>query len=173
MFEPNYQKGLLATKYQRVYFTDGTVQSENLPGQRWKFPIGIRASYFLGDHLILRPFYRFYADNWNLKSHTISLESVLKLSPGLSVSPFYRYYIQKGVPYFNEYGTTELGTTYFTSDYDLANLNSHHFGTGVRWIPQKSILGSNLIALELRYAHYIRTPDLKSNIISLGIKVKP
>jgi len=62
--EPTYQSGLLATKYQRVYFTDGTLKVETLPDTRYKLPIGIRANYFLGDRFIVRSFYRLYRDNW-------------------------------------------------------------------------------------------------------------
>ena len=40
IFEPTRQQGLLATKYQRVYFTDGTAQTETLPDKRFKIPIG-------------------------------------------------------------------------------------------------------------------------------------
>ena len=40
-----YQEGLLATKYQRVYFTDSsTERTENLPDKRYKLPIGDRKS---------------------------------------------------------------------------------------------------------------------------------
>ena len=39
--EPSYQRGLLATKYQRDYFTDGSERVENLPDGRYKLPIKI------------------------------------------------------------------------------------------------------------------------------------
>ncbi|WP_143013967.1 hypothetical protein [Mucilaginibacter sp. OK268] len=50
IIEPSYQHGLLATKYQRDYFTDGSERVENLPGSRYKLPIAVRFNYFLGDH---------------------------------------------------------------------------------------------------------------------------
>ncbi len=71
--EPSYQEGLLSTPYHRVYFTDGTLKVEKLPGTRAKLPIGLRASYFLGDRFIIRSFYRYYQDNWGMKAHTVSL----------------------------------------------------------------------------------------------------
>jgi len=63
-----YQKGLLGTAYQRVYFGDNgnNAYSEKLPDNRFKLPIGLRANYFLGDKFILRGFYRYYTDSWKL-----------------------------------------------------------------------------------------------------------
>jgi hypothetical protein len=79
--EPSYQSGLLATKYQRVFFTDGSELTETLPGTRMKIPIGLRANYFLGDRFIIRSFYRYYQDNWGLKAHTIDMELPVKITP--------------------------------------------------------------------------------------------
>ncbi|HKG70030.1 MAG TPA: DUF3570 domain-containing protein, partial [Segetibacter sp.] len=75
LFDPAYQKGLLATKYQRVYFTDGSERAETLPDKRFKIPLGARANYFLGDNVIIRSFYRYYRDDWGLKAHAIDLET--------------------------------------------------------------------------------------------------
>ncbi|HEX4851347.1 MAG TPA: DUF3570 domain-containing protein, partial [Puia sp.] len=49
-----YQSGYLGLPFHRVYFNDGKDTIENLPSQRFKFPIGLRLNYFLGDNIILR-----------------------------------------------------------------------------------------------------------------------
>jgi hypothetical protein len=79
--DPAYQAGLLATKYQRVYFTDGTVKSEELPDTRFKLPIGARLNYFAGNKVVIRTFYRYYQDNWGVKAHTFELETPIKMTP--------------------------------------------------------------------------------------------
>ena len=171
--EPTYQKGLLATKYQRVYFTDGSEQAENLPGSRLKLPIGIRANYFLGDKFILRSFYRYYRDNWGLKAHTVELEMPVKLSPFFSVSPFYRFYSQNGVDYFAPYGQHTSNETYYTSDYDLSKFTSNYLGANFRLVPQNGILGMHQFhSIEIRYGHYLRSNGLNSNQISLHLQFK-
>ena len=58
------QNGYLGLPFHRVYFADGSVHVENLPSNRFKIPLGLRANYFLGDKIILRTFYRFYKDDW-------------------------------------------------------------------------------------------------------------
>lgn len=118
--EPSYQKGLLATRYQRNYFTDGSLQAETLPGERYKLPIAARINYFATDQILLRTFYRYYMDNWGIRAHTAELEVPVKLSSFISVSPFYRYNEQTGTRYFAGYGQHSPGASYFTSDYDLS-----------------------------------------------------
>ncbi len=171
--EPVYQNGLLATKYQRVYFTDGSVRSETLPDQRFKLPFGIRANYFLGDRFIVRSFYRYYMDDWGVKAHTIDLETPVKITPSFSVSPFYRYYAQTAADYFTPFGVHKTTDDYYTSDYDLSKFNSQFFGAGIRLVPANGVLGiEKLKSLELRGGHYTRSEGLSANTISLHLTFK-
>jgi hypothetical protein len=171
--EPSYQSGLLATKYQRVFFKDGTELTETLPGTRMKIPVGIRANYFLGDRFIIRSFYRYYHDDWGTRAHTIDMELPVKITPFFSLSPFYRFYSQNAVDYFAPYAQHNRSEKYFTSDYDLSKFTSHFFGTGFRLAPPKGVLGvQKLNSIEIRYGHYQRSNGLQSNEISLHLKWK-
>ena len=169
--EPSYQSGLLATKYQRVFFTGGAEQTETLPDSRKKIPVGLRANYFLGDRLIIRSFYRYYQDDWGVKAHTIDLEVPFKFTAFASISPFYRFYSQSAADYFAPYGRHYAAENYFTSDYDLSKFTSQFFGTGIRLSPPSGVLGwQNLNSLELRYGHYQRNNGLRSDEIALHLK---
>lgn len=171
--EPSYQHGLLATRYQRDYFTDGSLRAENLPGKRYKLPIALRLNYFLDDHYIIRTYYRYYMDNWGIRAHTAEVELPVKLTSFVSISPFYRYNTQQGTRYFAPYGQHNSNAAYFTSDYDLSTLNSSFFGAGFRITPPKGVFGiQHLSMLELRYGHYLRSTDLTSNIVTLNLKFK-
>ncbi|MBC8984906.1 DUF3570 domain-containing protein [Pedobacter sp. N36a] len=171
--EPAYQKGLLATKYQRVYFTDGSLRAENLPDQRYKLPIAARLNYFATDQVIIRAYYRYFMDNWGIRAHTAEIEVPVKLTSFISLSPFYRYNNQTGTKYFAPYGQHDPSAQYFTSDYDLSTLNSDFYGAGIRLAPPHGVFGwQHLNMLELRYGHYSRSTGLVSNIISLNLKVK-
>lgn len=173
ILEPSYQKGLLATKYQRDYFTDGSLRSETLPDKRYKLPIGLRMNYFLDDHFVIRTFYRYYMDNWGIRAHTAELEIPVKINSFFSVSPFYRYNNQVGTKYFAPYGQHSPSEQYFTSDYDLSTLTSDFYGAGIRFSPPKGVFGwQRLNMLELRYGHYSRSTSLVSNIVSLNLKFK-
>jgi hypothetical protein len=142
--EPSYQHGLLATKYQRDYFTDGSERVENLPGNRYKLPIAVRFNYFLDDHFIIRTFYRYYMDNWGIRAHTAEIEVPVKLTSFVSVSPFYRYNNQVGTRYFAPYGQHNPTDTYYTSDYDLSTLHSSFVGLNWRLRRQTAYLAYSI-----------------------------
>jgi len=170
--EPAYQLGLLATKYQRDYFTDGSERVENLPSSRYKFPVSARLSYFAGNHVIIRAFYRYYADNWGIKAQTAELELPVKFTPFFSLSPFFRYNNQLGTRYFSSYGLHNPTDMYYTSDYDLSTLTSGFMGVNLRLSPPTGVLGiHSLASLELRYGHYSRSNELKSDILTLALKI--
>jgi len=90
--EAVYQNGYLGLPFHRVYFKDNSVHVENLPSSRFKLPLGFRASYFMGDKLILRAWYRNYRDNWGVNSNAVLLETVVKVTPFFSFISYYRFY---------------------------------------------------------------------------------
>lgn len=168
-----YQHGYLGLPFHRIYFKDGTESVEHLPSNRFKIPLGIRASYFVGDNLILRGYYRYYHDSWALDAHTASLETVVKLNPFFSVTPFYRYYVQTGIRYFAPYLTHSSAEEYYSSNFDLSGFTSHFYGVGFRVAPPRGVLGiEHVSTLELRYGHYRKTNGMQSDIVTLNIGFK-
>ena len=167
------QQGYLSLPFHRVYFDDGTVHQENLPDSRLKIPLAVRASYFLGDNIIIRAYYRYYSDDWKLTAHTADIEVPVKLSPFFSVSPFYRYYTQSAVKYFRGYGAHDGSQEFYTSNYDLSRFNSSFLGMGLKYTPLKGVFGiSHFHTVELRYGHYSKTTQMAANIISINLKYK-
>jgi hypothetical protein len=168
-----YQQGQLATLYHRTYFTDGSHDLEHLRDSRIKLPIGMRLNYFMGDRVILRTYYRFYKDDWDLTANTAEIETAVKITPFFSLSPFYRYYSQQGVKYFAAYQQHSPDEEFYTSDYDLSTFTSQMTGMGIRVAPPGGIFGIRAInAAELRYGHYQRSTGLKSDIVTLLLKFK-
>ncbi len=168
-----HQNGYLSLPFHRVYFADATVHQENLPGSRFKIPLGFRANYFLGDQFIIKTYYRFYTDDWGLTSHTASVEVPIKITPFLSVSPFYRFYQQSATKYFAPYKQHSIQDQYYTSNYDYSKFNSNFFGAGIRFAPPKGILGNqHFNMIELRYGHYQKNINMNANILSMNLKFK-
>jgi hypothetical protein len=174
LVDAGYQEGLLATKFNRVYFDNSSVKSENLPDTRFKLPIGMRTSYFLGDNIILRGFYRYYFDNWDIKSHTISLEPTIKLSAFSSISIPYRFYTQNDAKYFKPIFQHQTAEEFFTSDYDLSAFSSNMIGLGYKITDSNKGLfhAKHFNSLELRYGYYHRNNGLASHILTLAMKFK-
>jgi hypothetical protein len=168
-----YQRGFLSMPFNRVFFDDNTVGIEKLPDRRVKLPASVRLNYFLGDILILRTFYRYYQDDWGLKSHTAEIETPIKITSFISISPFYRFYSQSAADSFSGYGQHRTSSDVYTSDYDLSKFSSHFVGGGFRFVSPDGILGIGKVnAIELRYGHYNRATGLASNIVSLNMKFK-
>ncbi|GEJ44022.1 DUF3570 domain-containing protein [Chryseobacterium sp. ON_d1] len=167
------QTGFLSLPFHRVYFTDGSVHQEALPDKRFKLPLGVRANYFLGDRFIFRTYYRYYTDSWGVRSNTFNIETPVKISPFVSVSPFYRYYSQKGTKYFAPYEQHTAFDDYYTSNYDLSTFNSNFYGAGIRLSPKNGLFGiERLNMLEIRYGHYTKSVGMSSDIISLNLRFK-
>ncbi|THU39525.1 DUF3570 domain-containing protein [Niastella caeni] len=167
------QQGFLSLPFYRVYFTDGSVHQEKLPDSRFKIPLGFRANYFLGDHFIIRTYYRFYKDDWGISSHTVNLEVPVKITSFFSISPFYRFYSQSAVNYFAPYAQHTGTSGYYTSNYDLSKFNSNFLGAGIRLTPPKGVLGvQRFNMIELRYGHYTKNIAMNANIISMNIRLK-
>ncbi len=173
MVDPSYQEGLLSTPFHRVYFNDNSLRVEKLPGKRLKLPASIRASYFAGDRLVLRGFYRFYADDWGMKAQTANLETVLKINPFFSLTPHYRFNSQTGIDYFAAYKENSPTAEFYSSDFDLSKFSSHFAGLGFRFSTPGGIMGiSNWKSMELRYGYYHRTTGLNAHILSLSMQLR-
>lgn len=167
------QDGLLATSYQRVFFTDNSASVETLPANRFKFPVGARFNWFLTDQLILRSYYRYYHDDWGLTAHTAEIEFPWKISPFFTLSPFYRFYMQNEADYFAAYKQHRPADRFYTSDYDLSKFNSHYFGASFRLMPANGVFHvQKWNSAELRYGHYTRSSDLNSDMLTLALKFK-
>ena len=168
-----YQEGYLGLPFHRIYFSEGVEGIEKLPRSRFKLPLGFRVNYFAGDKFIVRSFYRYYQDDWGLRAHTMNVELPWKVTPFISISPFYRYYAQEAVDYFAGYKQHSISEAFFTSNHDLSTFNSHFYGTGIRLAPPESVFGiKHLASLELRYGHYSKNIGMQSDIISLHLGFK-
>ena len=172
-FDLAYQKGMLSTPFHRVYFEDNSLKRELLPGSRFKIPMSVRANYFVGEKVIIRSFYRYYQDDWGIKSHTLQLELPVKISSLISVSPMYRYYRQAGAKYFAPYKSHQETDEFFTSDYDLSGFHSNYYGVNIRCTPFKTF--HNLFSLSelgIRAGKYDRSDGLSSGIVALHVQFR-
>jgi hypothetical protein len=167
------QNGYLSLPFHRVYFNTGKDTIEKLPSSRFKLPLGVRLNYFLGDNIIIRSYYRYYMDNWGIRSNTINLEIPVKINPFFSVSPFYRFYNQTAARYFAPYEAHRVTDQYYTSNYEYSKFNSNFFGVGFRIAPPTGVLGwQSLHDVDIRYGHYAQTTNLVSDVVSLNLSFK-
>jgi len=197
-FDVIQQQSLLSTPYHRVYFADKTdyyvgqaqyipvyetTQNqgvykladdiERLPDSRTKIPVGARLNYYLNERVTIRTYYRYYWDNWDITSHTASIEVPIKLSDKFTVFPMYRYYTQQQSKYFAGFEKHLSTEQYYTSDYDLSTFNANQYGFGVNYVDiftNFQIWKFGLKNIDFRFNHYTRSDGLNANIASIGFK---
>lgn len=192
------QKGWLANPMQRVYFADkpnyyigrasdipnytntknqGVFQLaddiERLPNSRFKIPIGARLHYYINEYLVFKTYYRYYTDDWNIKSHTINFELPIKISEKYTLYPNYRFYNQTAAKYFAPYEQLLATSTYYTSDFDLSKYKANQYGIGIKYtdvFTKNKIWKLGFKNMSLNYNYYKRNTGLDAHIISFGTK---
>jgi len=197
-FDVLQQQGQLSSPYHRMYFADkdnfyvgdpqfipnyqsetnkGAYQLadaiEKLPDTRFKLPFGLRYNYYLNETVSFRTYYRFYTDNWDVQSHTASIEIPFKISSKFTLFPMYRYYTQTKSKYFAPYETHLSTEKFFTSDFDLSDFDAHQYGLGFTYtdiFTSSKIWKFGLKNIDFRFNHYDRSDGLNANIATVGFK---
>jgi hypothetical protein len=167
-----YQQGLLSTPFHRVYFNDAakTRKVENLPSERWKTLLGLQLNWFALRRVVVRSYYRYYQDSFGITSHTLQLETPIRLTPFVTVSPIARFYQQTAARHFRPFAEHDLRADFYTSDYDLSAFSSYKLGLTLRYAPHKPISGTYTFeAIDLQYSYYKRSDQLAAHSLSLVI----
>lgn len=192
------QQGWLANPLQRVYFGDvdnyyvGNASSipnytnssntdvfhladdiERLPDNRLKIPIGFRLHYYLNEVFTVRTYYRYYFDDWGIRSNTASIEVPIKISSKFTVYPSYRFYNQTEADYFAPYDKHLSTDQFYTSDYDLSKFSTNQYGFGISYtdiFSSAHIWKLGLKSIDFRYNNYQRNTGLSANYFGLGFK---
>ena len=191
------QEGLLSNPLQRVYFKDienyyiGNKNAianyssskntsvfhladdiERLPSQRIKTPLGLRVNYYINEVFVLRSYYRYYTDNWGVRSYTCQFELPIRFNMKWKLTPIYRYYDQTAVDYFAPYNQHNSFSSYYTSDYDLSGFSSNQLGASLTYTDVFSslkVFDFGLKTVSLRFQNYKRSDGLSAFIITGGL----
>ncbi|WP_269225354.1 DUF3570 domain-containing protein [Flavobacterium eburneipallidum] len=197
-FDVLKQQGLLSTPYHRIYFADkdnyyigqpeyianyenesntGVYKLaddiERLPNSRFKLPIGGRLNYYINERFVLRTYYRYYSDNWDIQSHTANVELPFKISDRFTIFPMYRFYTQTQSKYYAPYETHLSTEKYYTSDADLSSFDANQYGFGINYtdiFTGAKIWKLGLKNIDFRFNHYQRSDNLTANIATIGFK---
>ena len=170
--ETTYQQGLLSTPFHRIFLSDGSAGVEILPNRRWKEGIAIKLNSFLGGRTILKNNLSTYIDNFGIKSLSIENETALKLSPFFTLKPGIRIYAQSKSNYFKPYFQHNPNSSYFTSDYDLSEMQTYRLSFGARYlIKEKPYRFLAVKSIELSYGFYKRSDGLYAHIFSFKISL--
>lgn len=177
------QDGLLSTPFQRVYFSNvpGSFiedfqladDIERLPDSRFKVAIGGRLNYYINQIFVIRAYYRYFSDDWGIRSHTASIEFPVKIGDKFTFYPSYRFYSQTAIDYFAPYEQHLSTDKFYTSDYDLSKFNANQYGFGVTYtdiFTTFHIWRFGLKSIDLKFNQYKGNSGLQASLIAAGFK---
>ena len=131
----DYNDGYLSNPYKKVYIQDGgdhlpglvnafqsDVFYDNRPGTRHQFALLGRYNRAFPDlnAAALHLDYRFYADSWNIRSHTVEASWHQPVGDGWMVVADVRYYSQNEASFYQPYFFAPRSDGVYSSDYRLA-----------------------------------------------------
>lgn len=94
---------------------------ENRPRERNQGSINIGLSqHFPEVEGSLNADYRFFADTWNITSHTFELKWYQPIGHGIMITPNIRYYSQSAADFFAPYFLAPRADGYYSSDFRLS-----------------------------------------------------
>jgi len=145
---------------------------ERLPSQRIKTPLGLRVNYYINEVFVLRSYYRYYTDNWGVRSNTFQFELPIRFNMKWKLTPIYRFYDQTAVDYFAPYDQHNSSSSYYTSDYDLSAFSSNQLGASLTYtdiFSSLKVFDFGLKTVSLRFQNYKRSDGLSAFIITGGL----
>jgi hypothetical protein len=159
------QVGELSNTWNAVRVGEHKLGREYLPRARGRHAFLARLAQALPFDAALHASYRFYADSWRVRAHTLETELFQRLGRVLVLRGVYRLHTQNA-PWF---WTSEIADGPVRSaDSDLASFHAQTIGGGVA-IDVARVGGLHSLHADLGYERYFRSNDLRVNVYTCGV----
>lgn len=143
--------------------------SDSRPDRRNSAGLNVRFVKRIEGETVLQSSYRFYADSWDIRSHTLSTQLSWKLNENWTLMPIYTYYNQSAASFFKDPEASDnrfAATGYGSSDLRLGDFDAHTFELGASYQLSKAI------SIDGSVARYSQSNGFKSNWAVAGFTVK-
>lgn len=169
--EANQVEGLQHNPYRNVYAGGGPV-AEVHPDERLRRDVFVRLNQFLPNQSSVKLAYRFYTDDWGMRSQEVGAKLHQHVGNWVDVRYRYRHYRQTSADfYLPEYASAEGVDGFRTGDYRLRDVRSHLFGTrldldlGV-FSPRTDWLSR--MGIGFGYERYFNDANFSANVFESG-----
>jgi hypothetical protein len=121
----------LSYTFRDGFLTDPYKLNDKRPDERkeWAASAGYR-HFFVGANAALHADYRFFDDDWGVRSHTIDIAWHQNINQHLRLVPFMRYYSQTEADFFGNF--VDFSNDYYADDYRLSSFGA--FSGGLRGV---------------------------------------
>ncbi len=122
-----YSEGFLSSPYHYV-LQDDIARFENYPDKRKGHAFALKGVYLLNKANSMNFSYRYYMDDWDISSHTVSAEVLHDFTSQLISGLRVRYYTQTKSDFIKDIGTYNANDEYFAIDYRMSAFDSYTIG---------------------------------------------
>lgn len=170
--EFNRVEGLQHNPYRLVY-AGGTSVPERHPDSRERSDAFVKFHQYLPNRSSLKADYRFYVDDWGVRSHELAGTLSQYVTRGLYAEYVYRWYTQTAAEFWRaDYLSTSGVGGYLTGDYRMSPLSSSLFGVSLNadfgaLAPGKA--GLRRFALSADYERYFNSNNYSADILETGL----
>lgn len=163
--------GFQSNPYRTVN-AGGQILPENHPLQRTRGSVFFKVNRYFDTETSLNVEYRYYADDWDIKSHTLGFYFHQYFNNKVLIRYRYRYYQQTQAEFYRK--TYPVVQPFMTSDYKLEKFNAHLFGFKIEY-KLKDLLKDGLLSfmssstLDVKYERYFSSNDFTADIFQFGL----
>ncbi len=167
-------EGLQHNPYRNVY-AGGTKVAERHPSERGRDDYFVDLSQYLKNRSSLKVDYRYYSDDWGVRSHTAGAKLTQYVTDKFIVRYRYRFYDQQAAYFYRDEYTNVSGIDgYLTGDYRLGSFTAHLFGGKVFWNLDRLLARFDFVDhldLTLGYERYFNSNNFTANIFETGLEM--
>jgi len=127
VFSYMYSEGFLSSPYHYV-LQNNIAKFENYPDTRTGQAYALKGVYLVNEANAMNFSYRYYADDWDISSHTLNIEELHDFSRHLTSGLRLRYYTQTKSNFVKDIGSYNANDTYFATDYRMSAFDSYTVG---------------------------------------------
>jgi hypothetical protein len=152
---------------------------ETNPSERLRHAIAVNLRRALGDSFSIGLGYRFYLDDWDVRSHTLLGELSYSPEPLLIFSLRYRFYMQGSASQYRPtYDSSDTGRQYFSNDKELSTFSSHRLALDVERAFElderghQFILNLSVAPSRFIYSNYLPVSQITAFEVTLATVLK-
>lgn len=161
--------GYQASPYRFVELADGSMLPESHPEVRWRHALTGRHLRAIADAFAVDSSYRFYADDWGLRSHTATSALRWRATGWLDLRARMRGYYQRGAHFYAD-GYAQP-RRFMTADRELSQLWNAGAGLKAVFYLGRFTLDAKVDAVHYEFLEFSRLPYRDAVISGLGARM--
>lgn len=143
------------------------------PSERLRHAFAVNVRRALGERFAIGLGYRFYLDDWAVRSHTALGELSFSPTPQLMFTLRYRFYAQSAASqYGSSFSVSDSARQYFSNDKELSTFVSHRVALEIEYNLGNVSLIAAVAPSTFLYADYLPVPRIDALELTLAVRCR-